>query len=314
MNFIYFAVGLYFLIKGADLLTDGAASLASQYNLNHVIVGLTIMAFGTSAPELFVTISSIIKGSSEILLGNIFGSSVLNVFLVLGLASILGIVNVHKRLVKLEIPFSLLVCLLLFFGLNDSLFNPISVNQLGVYDGLILLSLFSFFMWTIFNYKEGFFEHKPVFISLSKSKTFIYLFLGLIFLMFGSFQVVDSGLKISDSFGLSQTLIGALFISLGTSLPEIVTSFSAFKKKNNELMIGNIVGSNLFNLLFVLGIASVFSPITYDSTFDLHLYTMIFAQLILFVSLFFNRKKILSKYTGFLFVIFYITYLFLNFV
>jgi len=208
----------------------------------------------------------------------------------------------------------LLVCVLLFFGLNDSLFNPVSVNQLGVYDGFILLSLFGFFMWTIFNYKEGFFEDKPAFISLSKTKTLAYMFFGLIFLMFGSFQVVDSGLKISESFGLSQTLIGALFISLGTSLPEIVTSFSAFKKKNNELMIGNIVGSNLFNLLFILGIASVFSPITYISKFDLHLYAMIFAQLVLFISLFFSRKKILSKYTGFVFVLFYILYLFFNFI
>ena len=313
MIFIYFAVGLYFLIKGADLLTDGAASLASRFNLNQVIIGLTVIAFGTSAPELFVSISSVLNNSSGILFGNIFGSVIINISLVLGLASIFGIVDVHKRLVKLELPFTLLVSFFLFLALNDSFFGSNLVNQLDKFDGLILLSLFAFFVWTLFNYKEGFFEEKPEFILLSKLKTFIYILFGFLFLIFGSHQVVSNGLELSRIFGLNQTLIGALLISLGTSLPEIVTSFTAFKKNNHELMIGNVVGSNIFNLLLVLGISSSLKPIEYLPSVAYHFYSMVLVQILLFVFLFFRKDKNLTKSLGFLFLIFYLLYFFLNF-
>lgn len=314
MLFVYFLVGLYLLIKGADLLTDGTASLAAKYNLNQVVIGLTVVAFGTSAPELFVTLSAIFKNSNQILLGNLFGSSILNVFLILGCSSILGIINVHKRLIKLELPFTLMVCFLLLIGVNDNFFNSGLVNQISMSDGLVLLGLFIYFIWSLFSYKQGFFEEKPNFVEYSNLKTYSYVFLGILFLLLGSFQVVDSGIQISEMFGLNQTIVGALFISLGTSLPEIVTSFTAFKKKNNELMIGNIVGSNIFNLLFILGLAALFQPVNYTQDLNLHLYTMIFAQFILLLTLFVSKEKILSRMTGFIFVALYFLYLFLNFI
>ena len=304
MIFVYFLVGLYFLIKGADLLTDGAASLAGRFNLNQVIIGLTVIAFGTSAPELFVSITSVLNNSSGILFGNIFGSVIINISLVLGLASIFGIVDVHKRLVKLELPFTLLLSFFLFLALNDSFFGSNLVNQLDKFDGLILLSLFAFFVWTLFNYKEGLFEEKPEFILLSKLKTFLYILFGFLFLIFGSHQVVSNGLEISRVFGLNQTLIGALLISLGTSLPEIVTSFTAFKKNNHELMIGNIVGSNIFNLLLVLGISSTLKPIEYLPSVTFHFYAMVLVQVLLFVFLFFRKDKKLTKSLGFMFLFF----------
>ncbi|MBI96326.1 sodium:proton exchanger [bacterium] len=313
MFFIYFLVGLYFLIKGADLLTDGAAALAGRFNLNQVIIGLTVIAFGTSAPELFVSISSVLNNSSGILFGNIFGSVIINISLVLGLASIFGIVDVHKRLVKLELPFTLLVSFFLFLALNDSFFGSNLVNQLDKFDGLILLSLFAFFVWTLFSYKEGLFEEKPDFILLSKLKTFLYILFGFLFLIFGSHQVVSNGLEISRIFGLNQTLIGALLISLGTSLPEIVTSFTAFKKNNHELMIGNVVGSNIFNLLLVLGISSTLKPIEYLPSVAFHFHAMVLVQVLLFVFLFFRKDKNLTKSLGFIFLIFYLLYFFLNF-
>jgi len=313
MIFIYFLVGLYFLIKGADLLTDGAASLAGRFNLNQVIIGLTVIAFGTSAPELFVSISSVLNNSSGILFGNIFGSVIINISLVLGLASIFGIVDVHKRLVKLELPFTLLVSFFLFLALNDSFFGSNLVNQLDKFDGLILLSLFAFFVWTLFNYKESLFEEKPEFILLSKLKTFLYILFGFLFLIFGSQQVVSNGLEISRVFGLNQTLIGALLISLGTSLPEIVTSFTAFKKNNHELMIGNIVGSNIFNLLLVLGISSTLKPIEYLPSVTFHFHAMVLVQILLFIFLFLRKDKNLTKSLGFIFLIFYVLYFFLNF-
>jgi len=314
MLYIYFGVGLYFLIKGADLLVDGAASLANRFKLNQVIIGLTIMAFGTSAPELFVSLTSVVQGVNNIAYANIFGSSVVNIFLVLGLASVFRKIYVNSRLMKLELPFTLLVSILLFFALNDNFLSSSlsTVSELSRYDGLVLLAFFGFFIWTLFNYKEGFFEHKPEFETYSASKTYVLIFFGFLALLFGSYQVVESAKEIASLWGVSDVVIGALMISLGTSLPEIVTSLTAYKKQNHDLMLGGVVGSNLFNILFILGIASVVKPLAYDSALNFHFYTMLFSNFLILLVLYVGRRNVIAKATGIMFVILYILYVVLS--
>jgi len=312
MFFIYFIVGFYFLLKGADLLVDGSSSLAARFKLNQVIIGLTIMAFGTSAPEFFVSLISVFKGSDSVALSNIFGSTVVNVFLVLGLAASFKMLEVNKRIMKLELPYTIVVSIILFFALNDSIVDPLAINTLDRYDGMILLTFFGFFIWTLFNYKEGFFESKNSYNELTPFKTYSFIVFGFLFLSFGSYQVVESGLLIAEFFGLGEAIIGALFISLGTSLPEIITSLTAYKKQNHELMVGNIVGSNLFNLLFILGTVSILNPISYDSSINFYLYYMLFAKFFILIFLFFNKAKVISRQVGVIFVLCYLSFLFLS--
>ncbi|NQT65442.1 MAG: calcium/sodium antiporter [FCB group bacterium] len=304
---IILIIGFVILIKGADFLIDGASSLAKKMSFSEIAIGLTIVAFGTSAPELIVNVFASIGGHHEITFGNILGSNIFNILMVLGVAGIISTIVVRRNTILKEIPF-LLVATLLVFGL--SLWN----SDLSLLDGIILL----LFLLIFFIYVIGFLKAKPLLGSDIKERsyfiTLLLIVFGMIGLFFGGKFVVDNAVKIATHFGVSQKFIGLTIVALGTSLPELVTSVMAIKKGRNDLAIGNVIGSNLFNILLVLGVSSIIAPIQYDIALNIDFIFLCVITIMLFSSMFTGKKHKLTKIEAVLFVFLYIVYLVFLFV
>ena len=307
ISILFLLIGFVILIKGADFLIDGASSIAKKLSISEMAIGLTIVAFGTSAPELIVNIFASIGGHYEITFGNILGSNIFNILMVLGVAGIISTIVVQRNTILKEIPF-LLAATLLVFGL--SLWN----SDLSLLDGIILL----LFLLIFFIYVIGFLKAKPLLGSDIKERsyavTFLMMISGIIGLFFGGKFVVDNAVKIATQFGVSQKFIGLTIVALGTSLPELVTSVLAIKKGRNDLAIGNVIGSNLFNILLVLGVSSIISPIHYDITLNIDFIFLCVITIMLFTTMFVGKKHKLTKIEAVFFVILYFVYLIFLFV
>lgn len=317
MNYILLILGFVLLIKGADFFVSGSSKVAKHFKIPPIIIGLTIVAFGTSSPEAAVSISAALQGSSDISIGNIVGSNIINTSLVIGIIALIAPLKVKKSTIIKEIPFTLLGGIVLIILLSDRLLQNLDINVLSRADGLILLAFFSIFLYYIVEValksneidqhliKQRGPESNPPTIRLKKAILFILI--GFASIVIGGWLVVESAQIIAIQLGMSEILVGLTVVAIGTSLPEIVTSIVAASKKESEIAFGNIIGSNIFNIFFVLGVSTTISPINIENVIFFDLFLMIAITFILLIFSTTHRK--ISRSEGFLLVTIYVAYL-----
>ncbi len=310
MPYILLLAGFFLLIKGASLLVDGASSLAGRLRVSDFAIGLTVVAFGTSVPELFVNIFASVTGNSEIAISNILGSNTFNILVILGVSALILPLAVDKSSVWKGIPLVLLAAVITGILANDHFIDEKDYSALTRIDGLVLLMIFVIAMYYVAGVVKNInrvdeFTH-PARLSIWKSTGII--FLGLLGLMFGARWVVGSAVKIAESFNVSQSLIGATIVACGTSFPELVTSVVAACRKNPGIAAGNIIGSNIFNVFFVLGISSLIKPIPFRLETNIDVSVCILSAFLLFIFMFTGKKHKLDRWEGAAFVLIYICY------
>jgi cation:H+ antiporter len=312
LTYVLFIIGFVFLFKGANFLVDGSASIAKKLKISSIVIGLTIVAFGTSMPELIVNIFASINGNTEIAIGNILGSNIANIFLILGISAIIFPLTTKKNTVWKEIPFSLLAALVLAFLVNDIVIDGASFSALTRIDGLILISFFIIFLYYTFGIAKVSSDDmsQADIQEFNYTKSILFIILGLIGLILGGRWIVNGAIKIAQIFNLSESLIGLTVVAIGTSLPELATSAVAAYKKQTDIAIGNIVGSNIFNILWILGISSLIRPLPFNASSDLDIFMTIFASLLLFMVMFIGKKHIIQRWQGVLMILVYIVYVF----
>ncbi|WP_010174137.1 calcium/sodium antiporter [Bacillus coahuilensis] len=268
MSYILLLVGFVLLIKGADYFVDGASRIAKALQISPLLIGLTIVSFGTSSPEATVSIVAALEGNAGIALGNVIGSNILNITLVMGITAIISPLTVQNVTFRKEIPFMLLASTVLLIAMNDSFLQGISPAVVSRSEGFILLLFLSIFIYYIIEVARNSKEPQAELTLTEPSswtKNALYTFGGLGAIILGGELVVNNATTIAYSFGMSETLVGLTIIAIGTSLPELITSITAAVKKESEIAIGNVVGSNIFNILFVLGTTAVVSPLLVDT-------------------------------------------------
>ncbi len=302
-------LGFGLLIKGADWLVDGASALAKKYNISDLAIGLTIVAFGTSTPELVVNAFASFQNHQEIVFGNIIGSNNFNLFAILGIAGLITPLIVQSSTVWKEIPLSLIAVILLFILTNDFFFTERHI--LSRIDGIILLLMFGYFLYYVYKQlKTEKIEQNVQEKQFSVLKIWAFILVGLALLVIGGKLVVANAIHMATSLGISETVIGLTIVAAGTSLPELATSVVAAIKKNNDIAVGNIIGSNIFNIFFILGVSSVIRPANYDTIFNFDLYLLAFGTIILFFAMFTGKKKKLDRWEATIMLLIYIGYTF----
>lgn len=307
INTILLMVGFFILIKGADILVDGSSGLAENFKVPKMLIGLTIVAFGTSMPELAVCTKSILTGSGDIALGNAIGSNTLNILLILGCCAIIHPLSVKSNTVKKELPIAMIITILLSILISDNIFDHTKSNMLTRIDGIILLLFFMVFVYylvTMLQNKPEKEDHKK---RLSIPKCILWIILGLTGVILGSNMVVDSSIFIAKALHISERMISLTIVALGTSLPELVTGITSTRKGEYDLVIGNVVGSNILNIGGVVGMTTAILGGTGIVTFKyIDLIAMIVSAILLFM-VSFNDYRI-SKKEGILFLILFIMY------
>ncbi len=314
LTYFLFIIGFITLIKGADLLVDGSSSVARRLGVSSMVIGLTIVAFGTSVPELVVNILASMEGSNEIAIGNVLGSNIANILLILGISAIFCPLIVKKDTVWKEIPFALLAVFVLALMSNDAFFDGASSSNLTKIDGLVLISFFVVFLYYIFGLvKRDSQETLPDSVAndteYSFTRSSAMIIFGIGGLVVGGKWIVDGAISFASGMGVSEALIGLTIVAIGTSLPELATSVVAARKKNVDIAVGNIVGSNIFNIFWILGLSSIIRPIPFPSNLTLDLFVVIAATLLLFITLFVGEKHTIARRDGIIFVLAYLTYI-----
>lgn len=308
VQIIILIIGFVILIKGADIFVDGASSFARNFKLSKMLVGLTIVAFGTSAPEFAVSIKSMLSNSGEIVLGNVIGSNILNILLILGVSSLIHPLTVKNNTVKKEIPITLMLTTALIVLMCDKAFGG-SENVLTRGDGLVIILFFFVFIYYLISMarrktEEVNSENEKI---LSLPKSIAYTIIGIISIIIGSNFVVDSARYIATGLGVSERVIGLTIIALGTSLPELVTSVVATKKGEYDIAIGNIVGSDIFNIGIVLGLPiAIFGNVNIGTFNILDLGFLFLSALALFI--FAGNDYKISKKEGLFFLLMFVIY------
>ncbi|RDV16272.1 sodium:calcium antiporter [Pontibacter diazotrophicus] len=312
--YFLFVIGFFLLIKGADVLVKGSTSIAKRFGLSDMIVGLTIVSFGTSLPELIINVLSSLQGQSELAIGNVFGSNVANLLLILGVTAIICPLPISRSTILTEIPFSLIATLLVGFLANATLLNKTDELYISRLDGAILLFFFVLFMVYIYNIaktnKDEVIPHAegdaPL---LSVRKSVLLILLGVVGLFLGGKWVVDGAVHIAQSFGLSESFIGLTVVAIGTSLPELVTSAMAAFRRNIDIAVGNVVGSNIFNLVWILGISALINPLPFDVVSNSDIVMMIFASTLLIVAMPIGKRNAIDRWNGVFFLLVYVSYI-----
>lgn len=309
--YLLFIPGFYLLIKGADLLIEGSISIARKFKIPDIVVGLTIISIGTSLPELAVNINASIKGQSDIAISNVLGSNVANILLILGISAMIRELTVKENTIWKEIPFSFLGSLVILFLANDMFFNKDAKNILESNEGVIILFFFLIFLYYIYSISknEQVFEEEIPKKQLTVLRAFIYIIIGLIFLPIGSDWVVNGAVEIARLFRLSEAFIGLTIVATGTSLPELAASSVSAYKGNSDIAIGNVVGSNIFNIFWVLGLSATIKPLHFSTENNIDVFVTVFASFLLFLFLFIGKRHILERSQGILFLVFYISYI-----
>lgn len=302
-------IGFVLLIKGADWLVDGASSVASNFKVSKLLIGLTIVAFGTGAPELAVSFSSLINGSTDILVGNVIGSNIINVLLLIGIAAVIRPIKVQKDTVSKELPLLLLISTALIILLLDVNLAEAVINTFSRADAIICLLFFCIFLYYLFslarkNKKEAKKVEKP---KYKIGKSFLFVILGLVGVVGGSQLVVNSASTIATTIGISERIISLTIIALGTSLPELVTTVMAAKKGESDLLVGNIVGSNIFNICIVLALPVAFAGGITPNNFEVIDLTMLVISSVLLCFLARRDHKI-TRTDGFLMLSIFLLY------
>jgi cation:H+ antiporter len=301
-------IGFTSLIFGANWLVDGASSLAKKNNISDLVIGLTIVAFGTSAPELVVNSVASFNGLSDIVFGNIIGSNNFNLFIILGIAGLIYPITVQSSTAWREIPISLIATILLFVLANNFFINQNA--EISRLDGIILLISFLCFLYYVFNQLKQEKAEVIAYENKSNYKIWRLVIFGIAGLIIGGKLVVDNSIDIATKLGVSQKIIGLTIIAAGTSLPELVTSIVAALKKNSDIAIGNVIGSNIFNILLILSITSFVNPIKYNPNFNQDLFILIGGTVFLIIAMFTGKRKKLDRWEALFLLSFYLTYTF----
>lgn len=310
LNIILLICGLALLQRGAAWFVNGSSSLARKFHISELTIGLTIVAFGTSAPELVVNSFAAYSENHEIVFGNIIGSNIFNLFVILSIIGLIQPMKVKSSTAWKEIPFSFVSLLLLFFVLNDQLIFHKKSSQLGYIDGIILLIAFAFFLFYAFKHlKSDANQMEDTVIQDKNYKILLLVVFGLTGLVVGGKLVVDHAVKIALEIGISEKIVGLLIVAPGTSLPELATSIVAMIKKNNDIAVGNIIGSNIFNVLFILPISTFVKPLTYSTDFNFDLIFLGIGTLILFMAMYTGKKKQIDRWEAFVLLGCYIGYM-----
>lgn len=312
-SFLLFFAGFFLLIKGADLLVEGASILAKRFGIPAIVIGLTIVAFGTSMPELMVNIMASAKGSTDLAISNVVGSNIANILLILGVSAAIYPISAKKSTVWKEVPFALLAVIALFILLNDRLFDGITAVQLSRGDALVLMLFFVIFLVYIFELARlGKIEIPQEEKSIKSHSGWVLggmILTGLIGLVLGGKWIVDGAIFFAKAWGVSETLIGLTIVAVGTSLPELATSVVAALKRHSDIAIGNVVGSNIFNIFLILGVSGTIHPIPFSEAINQDITVMLIATLVLFLSIAFNKKKnTITRIEGVIFILLYVFY------
>lgn len=305
---ILLIVGFVILIKGADIFVDGASSLAQNFKLSKMLIGLTIVAFGTSAPEFAVSVKSIISNNADMVLGNVVGSNILNILLIIGICSLIKPIVVKNNTIKKEIPIVIMISTLLFFLMKDNLFDTNVANMITRNDGFIILLFFMIFIYYLISIMRNKKDEEALEnAKFGTSKSIIFTILGIVCIIIGSNFVVDSASNIAVSLGVSQKMIALTIVAFGTSLPELVTSIVSIKKGEQEILVGNIVGSNVFNIGMVLGLpVALFGGIPAIGFNNIDLIVLLLSALLLFVFSFKDHK--IKKMEGIIMLVVFAIY------
>ncbi len=308
LNIVLLVLGFVLLIKGADIFVDGASSTAQNFKVSKMLIGLTIIAFGTSAPELAVSISALASGSTDMVLGNVIGSCILNILLILGIAAVIRPIKIKSNTVKTELPLCMLISTLLAVLFLDTNLGSGAPDQITRADAFVVILFFLVFLYYLITLarqkKEDNRVEKPKF---KLSKSLILIALGLVGVIIGSELVVDNASSIASTLGWSERLISLTIIAFGTSLPELVTSVVAARKNEQDLVVGNIIGSNIFNICLVLGIpVALFGTITPTSFQFIDIIMLVASSVLLFIFALTTRR--ISRLEGVMMLALFVAY------
>ncbi|MCZ8355740.1 MAG: calcium/sodium antiporter [Cyclobacteriaceae bacterium] len=312
---VFLFVGFAVLIKGADFLVNGSSSLAKKMNVSNLAIGLTVVAFGTSTPELIVSSLAAIDGKSDASFGNVIGSNNFNLLLILGVAGLIYPLTVQRSTVKYEVPMSIIAALLLFVLVNDVILWNASVSDpkiggtLSRLDASILLVFFFGFLFYIFRTMKNNSDLDQDDVKIYATwLSIVFVVAGLAMLIGGGKLVVDNAIEIAQHFGMSEKLIGLTILAAGTSLPELVTSCVAAYRKNTDIAIGNVIGSNIFNIFFILGITGMISPMNYSLAMNFDMQILLISTVVLMIFMFTINTRKLDRWEAMILLLGYITY------
>lgn len=312
MDIILLVGGLLLVLLGANGLTDGAASVAKRFNIPNIVIGLTIVAFGTSTPELTVSVSSALKGTADIAIGNVVGSNIFNALMIVGCTALFAPIVVNRNTLLKEIPLCILSSLVVLICANDLFLDGTSENILSKADGLLMLCFFAIFLGYTFaiakNNPQEKEEETGDIKALPMWKSLLYIVGGLAGLIWGGTLFVDGASGIARSLGVSESIIGLTLVAGGTSLPELATSVVAALKKNPEIAIGNVVGSNIFNVFFVLGCSASITPLHMTGITNFDLYVLVASSILLWLFGIFFGKRTITRVEGTFLILCYVAY------
>jgi cation:H+ antiporter len=310
LTLVFLLAGFVILIKGADFLVSGSSSIAKKFNISNIAIGLTVVALGTSTPELLVSVTSSIKGYNSAAFGNIIGSNNFNLLLILGVAGLIFPLVVLRNTVRYEVPLSLLAAAILYLLVNDTVVWGDDFNRLSRGDSAVLLGLFGLFMVYIIrtmNNAADFDQDQQIKVFKTQ-KSVGFIILGLAMLVGGGTLVVDNAILIAKTYGLSDKLIGLTILAAGTSLPELATSAVAAYKRNTDIAIGNVVGSNIFNLLFILPITGMINPMEFNLALNFDISVLVVATVVLMIFMFTLNTRKLDRWEAALLLCGYFAY------
>lgn len=311
LPYLLFPIGLFLLIKGADLLVDGASSIAKRFGVSSLVIGLTIVAFGTSAPELIVNIFASIKGNTDIAIGNILGSNTANILLILGISAMVFPLTVKKATTWKESPLCLLAIVVMALMANDAFIDGGSFSGLTRIDGFVLIAFFIIFLY----YTFGMSRVRPsdaVEVSVHQyplSRACLMVGLGLVGLTIGGKWIVDAAVALATILGVSEALLGLTIVAVGTSLPELATSAVAAYKRDVDIAVGNIVGSSIFNIFWILGVSAIINPLPFSPLLMRDVFMALLATVLLFTFMFIGKRHVLERWQGASFVAIYAGYI-----
>lgn len=305
------AVGLVLLVKGADLLVKGASALARRLGVAELVIGLTVVSFGTSAPELFVNLTASFQGAAGIAIGNVLGSNIANILLILGISALICPLQLSPATVWREIPFSLLAALALGALANDRLIDGWAYSDVSRADGLVFLLFFAIFLYYCAAVSRADVGSRPGPADSERGLAagIASVVFGLVMLGLGGAWIVSGAMHVARAMGMSEAFAGLVIVALGTSLPELATSAVAAWKRNVEIAVGNVVGSNIFNIFLVLGLSAAIRPIPFHTTGNLDIGMLILASLILFATIFSGKNRRLDRWEGGVLLLIYAAYL-----
>lgn len=312
MDILFLVGGLLLVLLGANGLTDGASSVAKRFHIPDIVIGLTIVAFGTSAPELTVSVSSALKGSADIAVGNVVGSNIFNALMIVGVTALFAPIVVNRNTLQKEIPLSILAALAVLICGSDVLLNKSAENTISISDGLLLICFFAIFLSYTFAIAKGNPQEAQEEVGDIKQlpiwKSLLYILGGLGALIWGGTLFVDGASGIARSLGVSESIIGLTLVAGGTSLPELATSVVAALKKNPEIAIGNVVGSNIFNIFFVLGCSASITPLHLTGITGLDLLVLVGSSVLLWFFGLFFAKRTITRIEGIVLILCYVAY------